>query len=68
MRSYQMNRFLGILYVILGLVIFFLVAWELLFRILLAAVGLFIVKKGLQLQGYPTSRLFFIMQDWRSRF
>jgi len=68
MRSYQVNRFLGILYVVLGLGIFFFVAWEFLFRIMLAAIGLFIVSKGLQLQGYSTSRLFFIVQQWRSRF
>lgn len=68
MLSFQMNRFLGVLYVVLGLVIFFLVAWELLFRVLIAAIGLFIVSKGLQMQGYPTSRIFFMAQQWRSRF
>lgn len=68
MRSYQANRFLGILYVVLGLTVLFFSAWELLLRIALATLGLFIVSKGLKLQGYPTSRLFFMAQQWRSRF
>jgi len=68
MQSSQTNRLLGILLVALGLTIFFLFTYEFLFRIFLAAVGLFIVKKGLQMQGYPASRLFFMAQQWRSRF
>ena len=68
MRSHQMNRFLGVFYVVLGFVIFFLFAWDLLFKVALAAIGLFIVSKGLKMQGYPTSRLFFMAQQWRSHF
>jgi len=68
MTGFQRNRFLGIFYMVFGLVIIFFVAWELLFKLLAVVVGLFLVFRGLGLQGYPASRLFIMSQQWRSRF
>jgi len=68
MMSYQINRFLGILYIIGGAVLFFMVAGEFLLRASIAVIALYLISYGLKLQGYPFTRFIFMAQRWRSRF
>ena len=68
MTGYQINRLLGILYIIGGGVLFFMVAGEFLFRASIALIALYLISYGFKLQGYPFTRFIFKAQQWRSRF
>jgi small-conductance mechanosensitive channel len=68
MAGYQLNRFLGTLYIICGFVLVFLVLWKLILWALLVLLGLFLISYGFKMQGYPTSRFVFMAQQWKSRF
>jgi len=68
MNKTKLNQILGIVYVVCGLALFFVVAWEFLLRAAIAFVALSLVYYGLKMRGYPMSRFLFIFQQWRSRF
>jgi hypothetical protein len=68
MSGDQLNRFLGILYIVCGFALVFYILWRLIFWALLVLLGLFLISYGFKMQGYPTSRFVFMAQQWRSRF
>ncbi|MCK5632587.1 hypothetical protein KAH94_02480 [bacterium] len=68
MKNFQMNKILGYLYIVFGLILFFLVAWNFLIKAGIALIGLYFVSLGFKMQGYPVSRFLFMAQQWRSRF
>lgn len=68
MPGYRMNRFLGILYVVCGFALVFLVAWEFIIRALIVLFSLLLISYGFKIQGYQTSQFVFMAHKWRSRF
>ena len=68
MLDHRMRRFLGIVYVICGFALVFLVAWEFILRAMVAIIGLLLISYGFKMQGHSTSRFIFMAQQWRSRF
>lgn len=59
------NSSRGLLFIILGIILFFLGAGQFLVQLLLALVGLYLINYGLTVQGQPP--LLYIVQSWLDR-
>jgi len=68
MQRYQLNRILGMIYIIGGLIIFFSITWRFLLWALLALFGLYLVTYGLKMYGYHAAKITYVFNRWRSKF
>jgi hypothetical protein len=59
------NRFLDYLSIIIGIIIVYFAIGYLLFRLLLACFGMFLINYGMSMQGQPS--LHFKVYQWMSR-
>lgn len=66
MNTYQKNKLLGSLFIVLGVVILLFSAGELLFRLLIAIGALILINYGMRLYGMQSAQQM-IMRAWFSR-
>lgn len=60
------NKILGIVLIVLGIIVFFGFLADLLFKLLIAFFGLYIINYGLKLLGKPS--LFYMITSWWALF
>ncbi len=68
MNSYDFQRFIGALYIIGGLILFFFVMWHFLIRLVFGLLALYFVYTGLKMRSFSFAQLFFRASQYKNRY